>query len=118
MEKVIQICSWTLARTLIAWAKFLYVVAGLTFAAFLMAGLWELAAWALRADWRTSGFEIPAVLLLIVILLGAVAYGSYLIGRGFKAVAAGESENPGSAAYYLMVVCAGILIIGTILFVL
>jgi hypothetical protein len=118
MDRVIQTCSWTLARTLIAGAKCLYVVAGLTFVAFLLAGFWELVAWAFRADWRTSGFEIPAVLLLIVILLGAMAYGSYLIGRGFKAVAAGKSGNPGSAAYYLMVVCAGILIIGTILFVL
>jgi hypothetical protein len=111
MIKAIQQINYGLYKALFAWAAFLYILIGLTFATFLMIGLWDLMAWAFRTDWRTSHFDVPAILLISMVILGFMAYISYLLGRGFRLAAEERPEGPGSAGYYIAVISAGILLL-------
>jgi hypothetical protein len=113
MNKAVHQFNFGAYKALFAWAKFLYILIGLTFTAFLMTGLWDLMVWAFRTDWRTSHFDVPAFLLISTVILGFIAYVSYLVGRGFRLAADERPEDAGSAGYYIAVIGAGILLIGT-----
>ncbi len=109
-----SICSG-LATLFQGISALLYALVGLSFSALMVVGSWDILVWLLRSNWRSSHFEIPAILLLGMLLLGFMAYAFYLLGRGLRMAAGEEAGDPGTAAYYLMVVAGGLLIITTVL---
>jgi hypothetical protein len=110
LQRVIVVSGSGLSTCLLTLSKVLYVVCGLTFFGFVGTGLWELTVWLFQTDWRNSGFEVPAILLLLSLLIGFGAYFSYLLGRGFRA-SVREEVRLDSVSYFLMVAIAAILIL-------
>lgn len=110
LDRVIWISGSGLSACLLVLSKGLYVICGLTFLGFLGTGFWELTVWLFQTGWRNSGFEIPALLLLLSLVIGFGAYLSYLMGRGFR-TSVREDIRMDSATYFLMVAIAGILIL-------
>lgn len=109
LARVIDVSGSGLSACLLALSKVLYVISGLLFVGFLGTGFWELTIWLFQTGWRNSGFEVPAILLFLTLVIGFGAYFSYLMGRGFRA-SVREDVRLESTAYFLMVAVAAILI--------
>lgn len=99
------------SRFLVGLAGVLFFVAMLAFSAFILFGAWDLLVWALRSDWRSTQFELPATLALAFFAIGFAAYIAYIFGRGLRIVNEPENADRGTAVFFLAVGLASILII-------